>query len=203
MRFESKPLPHSLEVCSNILSLLSSTDLLQTFVTNDNHSFLQELQNQASAEDSQGSVTSPGKRKWDTQSDGAETSVQWNGGTSPKGYENSVQVMEIELRSSDGSLEYGDACAASQQLIDHLDESSRTVTPGETEVIHGVDPIMLGHSDTPFSGQEMQERTGAPLLSSRAGGEPLGTIDSMDLEQVVQDDNVTEESPAVKHIELE
>lgn len=181
--------------------LLQSTDLFQTFVSNDNHMFLQELQSQASAEDSQGSVTSPSKRKWAMQSDSTDASVRWNGGASPKGYESSVQVMEKELRSNDGVSEFEEGRTASQQLIDHLDES-RTVTPGETEVIHGIDPTMLGRDDTPFSGQEMQERTGAPLLSGGAGGESVSTIDSMDLDQVVDDENVTEESAAVKHVEL-
>lgn len=111
--------------------------------------------------------------------------------------------MERELRSTDGASELEDVSAASQHLADRLDES-RTVTPGgdEPEVIHGVDPTMFGNGDTPFSGQEMQERGGMPMLSSRAGDEPASTIDSMDLDQVIEDENVTEESAAVKNIEL-
>ena len=111
--------------------------------------------------------------------------------------------MERELRSTDGASELEGARAASQTLADQLDDS-RTVTPDidEHEVIHGIDPIMLKDGDTPFSGQEMQERSGIPMLSSRAGGEPATTIDSMDLDQVMEDEHTTEESAAVKNVGL-
>lgn len=183
MQFEAKPLPHPLE----------------TFVRNDNQCFKAEL----AEEDSQSQVTSPGKRKFDAQSNDSGDSTRWNRGTSPKGYENSVQVMERELRTTDGASELEGARAASQTLADQLDES-RTVTPDgdDHEVIHGVDPSMLSNDDNPFSGQEMQERSGMPMLSSIAGGEPVITIDSMDLDQVMEDDNITEESAAVKNVGL-
>ena len=111
--------------------------------------------------------------------------------------------MERELRSTDGASELDGACAASQALADQLD-NSRTVTPDvdEHEVIHGIDPAMLDNNDMPFSRQEMQERSGMPMLSSRAGGEPVTTIDSMDLDQVMEDENTTEESAAVKNVGL-
>lgn len=111
--------------------------------------------------------------------------------------------MERELRSSNES-ELEIARAASQHLADQLDES-RTVTPGgdEPEVIHGVDPTLLGNNDAPFSGQEMQERSGMLMLSGRGGGEAASTIDKMDLDQVMEDENTTEESAAVRSVELE
>jgi hypothetical protein len=111
--------------------------------------------------------------------------------------------MEQELRSTDSASELEGARAASQALADQLDDS-RTVTPAvdEREVIHGIDPAMLNNDDMPFSGQEMQERSVMPMLSSRAGGEPVTTIDSMDLDQVMEDENTTEESAAVKNVGL-
>lgn len=111
--------------------------------------------------------------------------------------------MERELRSTDGAFELEGAQSASQTLTDRLDES-RTVTPDgdDHEIIHGIDPSMLSNVDASFSGQEMQERSGIPMLSGRAGGELVTTIDSMDLDQVMEDENMTEESAAVKNIGL-
>ena len=95
------------------------------------------------------------------------------------------------------------ARVASQHLVDQLDES-RTVTPGvdepDHEIIHGVDPNLLGNDDSPFSGQEMQERSGIPMLSGRGGA---STIDSMDLDQVMEDEHTAGESAAVRSVELE
>ena len=110
--------------------------------------------------------------------------------------------MERELRSTEGVSDLAGVRAASEHLADRVDES-RTVTPGEIEpeVIHGVDPTLFGNDDSPFSVQEMQERSGIPMLAGRAGGE-TSTIDSMDLDQVMEDENRTEESAAVKHVEL-
>ena len=144
----------------------------------------------------------------DTQSESAnsEESSRWNGGTSPRGYENSIQVKERELRSSDESSDFDAARAASQNLANHLSDRSMTITPNGSEgheVIEGVDPTMLSNYDTPFlSGQEMQERSGMPMLSGRAGGGVVqaNTIDCMDLDQVMEDGNVTEESATVKHV---
>jgi hypothetical protein len=111
--------------------------------------------------------------------------------------------MERELRSTDGAFELDGTQSASQTLANQLDES-RTVTPDgdDHEIIHGIDPSMLSNVDTPFSGQEMQERSSMPMLSGRAGGELVTTIDSMDLDQVMEDENITEESAAVKNIGL-
>jgi hypothetical protein len=145
-------------------------------------------------------VASPGKRKYESHSD-SENFNRYNGGASPRGYDNSIQVMERELRSPDALSEEGFHAASNP--ADGLDES-RTVTPGgdEPEVIHGVDPTLFGNNDGTFSGLEMQERSGMPMLSSRLGGEPTGTIDSMDLDQVMEDENTAEASAAVKHVDL-
>ncbi len=97
-----------------------------------------------------------------------------------------------------------DILTASHHLVNGVDES-RTVTPGGDEpheLIHGVDPSLLSNDDAPFLGQEMQERNGMPMLSSRSKGEPANTIYSMDMDQVMEDENITEESAAVRHVEL-
>jgi hypothetical protein len=107
-----------------------------------------------------------------------------------------VQIRERELNGS----EMEDARFASQQQLDE----SRTVTPGGYEpnhgVIHGVDPTLLGHDDSHLLGQEMQERSGIPMLSGRGGA---ATIDSMDLDQVIEDEHTAAESAAVRSVELE
>jgi hypothetical protein len=143
----------------------------------------------------------------DAQSESAnsEESSRWNGGTSPRGYGNSVQVMERELRSSDESSDFDAARAASENLANHLSDRSMTITPNGSEgheVIEGVDPTMLSNYDTSFSGHEMQERSGMPMLSGRASGgeEEANTIDCMDLDQVVEDGNVKEENASVEHV---
>ena len=110
--------------------------------------------------------------------------------------------MEQEFRSTVGPSEIDGVHAASLHLADRMDES-RTVTPGEIEheIIHGVDPTLLGNDDSPFSGREMQERSDMPILSSKANDDST-TIDTMDLDQVMEDEITTEESAAVKHVDL-
>lgn len=68
------------------------------------------------------------------------------------------------------------------------------------EVIVGIDPSLLMKNDQ-YSGQEMQERTGIPMLSGRPmSKEKDATIDSMDLDHVVEDADVVGESAAVKRV---
>lgn len=113
--------------------------------------------------------------------------------------------MERELRSPDGPSELEGTRSASQSLTDELDKS-RTVTPDgeEHEVIDGIDPMAMSDRDTMAKGQEMQERSGLPLISSRGGDEDASvtSIDNMDLDHVIEDDNTAEESAAVKNVGL-
>jgi hypothetical protein len=69
------------------------------------------------------------------------------------------------------------------------------------EMIEGVDPNM---HETPSSGQEMQERSSMRMLAAkpRGGAENAKPIDLMDLDQVMEDDNVAQESGAVMQIGL-
>jgi hypothetical protein len=147
--------------------------------------------------DSGSQVTSPGKRKWNDSSENSQESEHWIGGSSPKGYENnSVQAKDRKLGYTDSGFNMASARAASQMMADRIDDS-RTVTPGddEHEVIHGVDPML---EDSSFSGQEMQERSNMPMLS--ASSTRAKTIDSMDLDQVVEDEHGAKESAAVRDL---
>jgi hypothetical protein len=68
------------------------------------------------------------------------------------------------------------------------------------EIIVGVDPSLI-MKDNESMGQEMKERGGMPMLSGRKMSvAQMGTIDSMDLDQVVEDEHVAEESTAVKQV---
>ncbi|KAJ5033526.1 uncharacterized protein L3040_008641 [Drepanopeziza brunnea f. sp. 'multigermtubi'] len=73
---------------------------------------------------------------------------------------------------------------------------------GSGDVIMGFDPSTdTGFESRPTT-QEMQERSGIPMLSAHAtgGATKLSTVDSMDLDQVIEDDEVARESAAVKHV---
>ncbi|KAG9244801.1 hypothetical protein BJ878DRAFT_541942 [Calycina marina] len=61
-------------------------------------------------------------------------------------------------------------------------------------VTNGIDPAAVG-------GQEMQERSSTRgLMSPPQQGGQSGTIDSMDLDQMLEDDNVANESKAVRRV---
>jgi hypothetical protein len=124
-------------------------------------------------------ISSPGKRKFDdlllSQDPGS------NGG---------VKVSEREITLNDES------------------GSSGTITHEEHEVLIGVDPTTTGVDPSELmkngedrQGQEMQERNGLSLLSRPVSNTtPSSTIDGMDLDQVLEDENVSKESEAVKHV---
>ena len=63
---------------------------------------------------------------------------------------------------------------------------------------------MDGGSEGSSRGQEMQERKSMRMLPSRArtGAEARNPMDNMDLDRVVEDSHVAEESGAVKNIGL-
>lgn len=125
-------------------------------------------------------IASP-KRKSDemsNDSNDAQEPVRWNGGASgsSRGRENSISIIEREIGASE--------CGVDRYMI------------------IGKDPSMNAIPDGSNTGPEMQERSGARMLSSRPkmSVERLTTIDSMDLDQIVEDDNVAEESTAVKRV---
>jgi hypothetical protein len=69
------------------------------------------------------------------------------------------------------------------------------------DIIVGVDPSLI-MKDNEGAGQEMKERGMMPMLSGRKMSmQQMGTIDSMDLDQVVvEDEHIAEESTAVKGV---
>jgi hypothetical protein len=68
-----------------------------------------------------------------------------------------------------------------------------------SEMIMGVDPSF---QEPNLSGQEMQERSSMRMLSARAqdGAGNAKPIDIMDLDQVMEDDNIAQESGAVRRV---
>ena len=157
------------------------------------------FKNEFPDDDSQTQLSSPGKRKFDERSVESQNS-------SPKGRDD-VNVVERELRSSDESgsgsgAGLDDAKAASQNSASHVDGSN------EEEVIVGIDPSMLSNDYQPppippRQPQEMQERSGMPMLTgmqTNGGGGKKSTIDSMDLDQVLEDADTAAESAALKNL---
>lgn len=179
----------------------ASLTSFQAFVKWENTNFRSEFRtvedsppdSQTIIDDSQPvGLSSPGKRKF-------HESSLYN-------QEYGVQISEREVRTSDGSSEW---------------EAENSNNPfrsnGKEEVLVGIDPSLLtknpeddnmGRESKSWDDwkdnkaiQEMQERTSMPMLSSRPlTKEKASTIDSMDLDQVVADDVVKEESAAVKHV---
>lgn len=156
---------------------------LETFVKWDNSSFKGELKDASSPQIGNDNIqvvgpSSPSKRKWHESS----LNDQENHG---------VQVSERELP---GETWNGDAGPSS------MNDTFAPNGNDNHEVVVGIDPSLL-MKDNQYSGQEMQERTGIPMLSGRPmSKEKEATIDSMDLDHVVEDTDVREESAAVKRV---
>lgn len=127
-----------------------------------------------------------------------------------------MKVSEREIRNSDGSSERD--VGPSNDALPAL-ESPRQ----KDEVLIGIDPSLLSNDErddfeprtkvTTLSGEdseafeaewgEMEQRNSIPMLTNRIrpqAKENTETIDSMDLDQVVEDANLKEESAAVKHV---
>ncbi len=129
-------------------------------------------------------LSSPGKRKYD------ESSLSYQ--------DYGVTVSERELRGSDDS--YWNAGPAHDPFAPNGSK--------QHEVIVGIDPslginpsLLTKHYDDTKAKQEMEERSGIPMLSGRPmSKEKAATIDEMDLDQVVEDANIREESAAVKRV---
>jgi hypothetical protein len=173
MDFEVKPLPASLQVCS-VLCWYRCLILTfgQNFVNDDNRLFKAEL---LETDASNTQLSSPGKRKFDERSDGsAETAPErFNAAGSPIGNEMGL----------DGSTRQGDYISRDG--------------PSNHELIVGVDPKDI-MSNGESSGQEMQERSSMRMMAGLQKGEKASTIDSMDLDEVMEDDHAAGESAAVR-----
>jgi hypothetical protein len=200
MDMQAVVLPKALEVCiisSFVISLLTKR---QTFVRFDNASFKVELtapeESQAVGWDTEESVdtqmdssqsvglSSPGKRKYRGSDDESNQYQR-------------VNVTETELRGSDESATVDGHLGNGGGIMEDV-----VPTNGKQhDIIVGVDPSLI-MKDNEGAGQEMKERGMMPMLSGRKMSmQQMGTIDSMDLDQVVvEDEHIAEESTAVKRV---
>ena len=109
--------------------------------------------------------------------------------------------MNVPERERFDDSDWNGARTATQSLATRLTDGPATSNDDNGhEVIVGVDPSLLDTRNNPSHGQEMQERNSMRMLSRRTNGEKMSTIDSMDLDQVMEDDNTREESAAVKNV---
>lgn len=165
--------------------------MIQAFVRADNRAFKGELVDDI--EESSAHVSSPGKRKYDEQSED-ESQDSTSGRFSGPGpnRESSSSLLEREL----GGTSYDGARSASRSLASHLsgdaDGSSNRTTD---DIIVGMDS-----SSQNAPSQEMQERgnMGLSFIGKANHVKPSTTIDSMDLNEIVEDAHIAEESGAVK-----
>ncbi|TVY84170.1 hypothetical protein LSUE1_G000958 [Lachnellula suecica] len=180
MSFENKALPPPLE----------------KFVLADNRAFKAEIREK---ENSQTHISSPGKRKYDNSDDFSNTSPRWENNANPKGYD-TVPDGETNTQDQVGASEAPPAFNTGSNQIPMQDTPSQpgdnSVTSEQHEVIVGIDP-----KEIMDNGQEMQERSSMRMLAGATKeNEKPGTVDSMDLDEVVEDANSAGESAAVKHV---
>lgn len=214
MNHPIQALPKKLEV--NIhASCKSMLTPRQTFVKWENTNFKSEFRAVEDApvgthtiiDDTQPvGLSSPGKRKF---------------------HESSLYNQDYGVKVSERELPVLDA--SSEQNAGHSSGTlSAPGSPKETEeVLVGIDPSLLSKepvgdrdmedfADVPLTklsreeslsfereaGEEMQQRPSGPMLTRRIRPtkEKPSTIDSMDLDRVLEDANVKEESAAVKHV---
>lgn len=131
---------------------------------------------------SQVGPSSPGKRKFSEDDEPATRQRRTN-------------VTERELRDEPGQVDYAAARAATEKM-----RAGMTLNGNQDETIIGIDPSLVSGGSEEM--QEMVERSGAPMLAAHRPltRSPNQTIDSMDLDRVVEDHHVREESVAVKHV---
>ncbi len=126
-------------------------------------------------------LSSPGKRKYRGSDDGTNQYQR-------------VNVTEKELSDGSGTVDgnLGNEAGIMEDVLP---------THGKPhEIIVGVDPSLI-MKDSEGGGQEMKERSGMPMLSGRKMSvQQMGTINIMDMDQVVDDEHVAEESTAVKQV---
>jgi hypothetical protein len=208
MEMGAVALPKALEVCVIFSLVISPLIELQTFVRFDNAAFKKEL---AAPEESQaiGWDDTPKETNiigWDDEpADAQMDSSQPVGLSSPgkRKYRGSddetnqyqrVNVTEKELSDGPGTVggNLGNGAGIMEDVL--------PTTGKQHEIIVGVDPSLI-MKDSDGGGQEMKERGGMPMLSGRKMSvQQMGTIDIMDLDQVVDDEHVAEESTAVKQV---
>ena len=114
--------------------------------------------------------------------------MRWNGGASPKGREGQASGNVTIQEASDAPSD-----SLATPTTDATDHSMHNV-------IMGVDPRANGHSELKF--QEMQERDNGSILASRPKSDTpsASAMDSMEMNQVIDDDDIANESEAVKEV---
>jgi hypothetical protein len=174
--------------------------IFQTFVRFDNAAFKSELsapeESQPMGWDTEESVdtqmdssqlvglSSPGKRKYHGSDDESNQYQR-------------VNVTEKELRGNDEPVDVDGHLGNGSGIMEDVIPTNGK----QHEVIVGVDPSLI-MKDNEDVGQEMKERGMMPMLSGRKMSmQQMGTIDSMDLDQVVvEDEHIAEESTAVQEV---
>lgn len=143
-------------------------------------------------------VSSPGKRKFDEQSEDESqdsTSGRWSGPGPNR--ESSSSLLERELGGI-GEASYDGARSASRSLATPLSDDVDRSNSRTTDIIVGMDPSLQNGPS-----QEMQERggnMGLSFIGKSTNQVKSMTIDSMDLNDIVEDAHVAEESGAVKRV---
>lgn len=128
------------------------------------------------------SPISPGKRKFDSSAEDSPQSGRWGSVGSARG-EGAVNILEREVGGPDA------------------EEGAQQRGGEPPEVIVGIDPFAEGNPEGSPRGVEMQERKSMRMLPSRTRStETRDPMDNMDLDHVVEDSHVAEESGAVKHV---
>jgi hypothetical protein len=129
-------------------------------------------------------LSSPGKRKY--RGSGDESNQYQR-----------VNITETELRGNDESTTVDGHLGNGGGIMEDV-----VPTNGKQhDIIVGVDPSLI-MKDNEGAGQEMKERGMMPMLSGRKMSmQQVDTIDTMDLDQVVvEDEHIAEESTAVKRV---
>jgi hypothetical protein len=200
MDMQAVVLPKALEVCIISSFMVSLLTKRQTFVRFDNASFKVEL---TAPEESQ-TVGWDIEESVDTQMDSSQSvglsspgKRKYRGSDDESNQYQRVNVTETELRGSDESTTVDGHLGHGGGIMEDV-----VTTNGEQhDIIVGVDPSLIMKNNE-GAGQEMKERGMMPMLSGRKMSmQQMGTIDSMDLDQVVvEDEHIAEESTAVKRV---
>lgn len=103
-----------------------------------------------------------------------------------------------------GELSFDDARAASQRLVSNVEGAAQgSLNDPATDVIMGVDPSLL-QAKGESSAQEMKELGGMRFAMMAGDGHTskLNTSDSMDLDEVLEDQRIAQPSSATKRVDF-
>jgi hypothetical protein len=205
-KLETQALPGPLDVrclMEPIASVYVYANVFQAFVRADNRSFKQELiENDTEDSSTQASLPSPGKRKFKDDSEESQDSITARyGGPTPPDSECHTSQFERDM-GENGELFFNGARSASQSFATSMQNGAPNSTDRQDgNVIIGVDPVML--QKVPESSTREMKELGGMRLGMMAGAgtnTKTSTIDSMDLDEVLEDQRVVEPSGAVKRV---